>query len=293
MTTAVIDPATLGAALPPSPKSKKLKGEDVGIPVRKMGLAYGDEMPTFWVGGNAFLTLLFSSFSANLPQGEDQFVHSVRLFQDKITDPVLKAQVRAFIGQEAHHSREHDALNEAMVKRGYRLDRIDRRMKNMNQWIRKHQSPAQQLAATVCGEHITALMADYALRDGELLAMTAEPTRTTWAWHSIEELEHKGVAFDVYDHLVGDRKLLHRTMRILLVIFLAHNILDALLMMPRSGQMTNGKMWRDAFGLLRRMVNFSKSDYRDFFKPDYHPWQHDCRATLKEARLKYLNEGAA
>ncbi|HVK98593.1 MAG TPA: metal-dependent hydrolase [Dongiaceae bacterium] len=293
MTTAVIHQVPATIALPGKTKPNKLKGAEVGIPVRKMGLTYGDDMPTLWLGGNAFLTLLFSAFSANLPEGEDQFVYSVRLFQDKITDPVLKAQVRAFIGQEAHHSREHEGLNEAMLKRGYRLDRIENRMKTMNKWMRKYQTPAQQLAGTVCGEHITALMADFALRNpGLLLDITPDPVRTTSAWHSIEELEHKGVAFDVYDQLVGDRKLLQRTMRVMLVFFVGQNILNALQMMPRTGQITNWKMWREAYGTLRAMIRFSRADYRDFFKPDYHPWQHDCRDTLNAARQRYLNEPA-
>ncbi|WP_223235053.1 metal-dependent hydrolase, partial [Acinetobacter baumannii] len=39
--------------------------------------------------------------------------------QDKISDPILLKQVRAFIGQEAHHGKEHDALNAMMLKKGY------------------------------------------------------------------------------------------------------------------------------------------------------------------------------
>lgn len=292
MITAVIDPGAAISTVPEKTKTKpkKLKGADVGIPVRKMGLTYDANLPTFWLMDNAFLSLLFSAFSANLPEGEDQFVYSVRLFQDKITEPNLKAQVRAFIGQEAHHSQEHEALNGELTRRGYPLDRIDRQMKAMNVWMRKNQSPAQQLAGTVCGEHITALMADFILNSPELMDQVAEPTRTTWGWHAIEELEHKGVAFDVYDQLVGDRKLLRRTMRFMTVFFIGMNTLNALSMMPRTGQMTNWKMWREAFGFLRGVVKFSKADYSDFYKPDYHPWQHDCRDTLKAARLRYLNE---
>lgn len=272
---------------------RKLLGKDVGIPVRKMGLTYGPEMPSLWLNNNAFLTMLFSAFSATLPEGEDQFVYSVRLFQDKITDPVLQAQVRAFIGQEAHHSREHEALNNTLISRGFDLGRIERQVKVMNQWMRRYQSPAAQLAGTVCGEHMTALLADFALRDPDFLNSIPEPVRTTWAWHAIEELEHKGVAFDVYDQLVGDRKLLHRTMRVLTLIFFSLNMINALQLMRRTGQLTDLKMWREAFRSLRHMIRFSRSDYRDFFKPDYHPWQHDCLETLKTARAKYLGETGA
>ena len=41
---------------------------------------------------------------------------------DQITDPVPRAQSRAFIGQEGHHSKEHDTFNDAMRKRGIDKD---------------------------------------------------------------------------------------------------------------------------------------------------------------------------
>ncbi len=292
MTTAAIDHAPLDADLPDQPRQKKLKGEDVGIPVRKVRLTYGAEMPTLWFANNGFLTAYFAAFSAAFPEGEGQFIYSVRLFQDKITDPVLQAQVRAFIGQEAHHSQEHDRLNNTMIERGFPLQKVDNTFRWMNRLIRKYQSPADQLAGTVCGEHLTALMAHYALAQPEFLEMVAEPTRTTWAWHAIEELEHKAVAFDVYDQLVGDRKRLRQTMVFLTVIFVLMNTFQALRLMRHTGQLTNWKKWREAFGVLGHMWRASKADCLDFYKDDYHPWQHDSRELLKASKLKYLGEGA-
>lgn len=273
------------------PAGKKLKGKDVGIPVRKMGQLYPDTIPDFWFKNNAFLTLFFTGFSANLPEGEDQFMYSVRLFQNKITDPVLQAQVRAFIGQEAHHSKEHDALNTCMKRKGFPLEKIEQRMRNMNLWMRKNQSPAQQLAGTVCGEHITALMADFMLfKHPEMLEGVPEELRTIWAWHAIEETEHKAVAFDVYDQLVGDRTLLRISMAVMTVFFFSLNTFQALAMLPRTGQMTNLKMWKEALAFLGKMGRESWLEYKDFYKKDFHPWQHDNRANLAAAKQRYLGE---
>src|SRR5262245_10859070 len=132
-----------------SPDGPRLKGKDVGIPVRKLGLPYGADMPTYWFANNAFLTSYFSAFSATLPDGEAQFIHSVRLFKDKITDPVLQAQIRGFIGQEVHHAKEHEAFNAAMVARGIPLDVIERFVVGINEWVRENQPPVAQLASTV------------------------------------------------------------------------------------------------------------------------------------------------
>jgi predicted metal-dependent hydrolase len=274
-------------------KQKKLKGEDVGVPVRRLGQDYSDEIPDFWFKNNAFISLFFTGFSANLPEGEGQFIHSVRLFQDKITNPVLKAQVRAFIGQEAHHSNEHDALNEAMKKRGYRLDRIERVAKKLNGWMRKFQSPQKQLAGTVAGEHITALMSDFFISKHPEFLKDMDPTmEKIWAWHAIEETEHKAVAFDVYDQLVGDRNLLRRTMVEITFFFFTLNTVQALGLMRQTGQMRNLKMWREALGFFTQMVRDLGPEYMDFYKKDYHPWQHDNREVLEEFRQKYLNDAA-
>lgn len=82
-----------------------------------MDFAFPDEIPEFWFNNNALLTMLLTALSSAFPDGERQFIHSVRNYQDKISDPILLKQVRAFIGQEAHHGKEHDALNAMMLKK--------------------------------------------------------------------------------------------------------------------------------------------------------------------------------
>ncbi|MCM1959075.1 metal-dependent hydrolase [Acinetobacter modestus] len=212
-------------------------GRDVGIPVRRMNLSYNDDMPAFWFKDNAFLSLYLSGFSARLPLGEGFFIHSVRLFQHRITDPHQLARVRAFIGQEAHHSREHDVFNNVMKSKGFDLDRIERTLeRDIAEW--KKLSPEEQLAITVCGEHYTALMADFFLKKRPELFEEAVPeVRKIWIWHCIEEIEHKSVAFDVYMRFVGDRKLLHRTMRRITAYTIRTGMVEALQLTASAGQM--------------------------------------------------------
>lgn len=271
-------------------RTTRLQGKDVGIPVRKMGLSYDENIPGLWFNNNVFLTMLFSGFSATLPAGEAHFIHSVRQFQDKITDPVLMAQVRAFIGQEGHHSKEHDTFNSAMKMNGLDLGRIEKRMKSMTQLWKTKLSPTKNLAMTVCAEHFTALLADFTLsKHPEVLEMMTPEVRKIWAWHSIEEIEHKAVAFDVYDQFVGDRKLLRRTMVEVSTLFMVTSMINALTLMPRS-ELTNWSMWKEAFGIMGKLHRSSWSDYKDFYKIDFHPWQHNSSEGLKNAKLKYLGE---
>ena len=86
----------------------------IDIEVRRMDFEFKDNIPEFWYDNDPLLTLFLTALSATFPEGEKQFIQAVRNYQGEITDPVLMKQIRAFIGQEAHHSKEHDALNDLM-----------------------------------------------------------------------------------------------------------------------------------------------------------------------------------
>lgn len=265
----------------------------VEIRVRKMGKDYA-QTPSYWFDNDPFLSLFFTAFSATLPVGEKQFIHSVRLFQERISDPVLREEIRAFIGQEAHHAKEHDAFNRLMAERGLSTDRIEQRMARMFEWIREHASPEQQLANTVCAEHFTAMMADYMLtKSPELMERMDPAMRNLWAWHAIEEAEHKAVAFDVYRQQVNDVWRLRRTMVLISLSIAGHVTFDALQLMREAGELRNVKSWRKGLKQLfgrGGMFPAMAREYLDFYRRDFHPWQHDNRQSLARARAKYLGE---
>lgn len=275
--------------------AREADARPVEIRVRKMGKDYA-ATPDYWFDNDPFLSMFFTAFSASLPDGEKQFIHSVRLFQDRITDPVLREEIRAFIGQEAHHAKEHDALNRMMADKGYSIPRIEKRMRRLFQWFRDNQPPEQQLANTVCAEHFTALMADYMLSKApENLGKMDPAMRNLWAWHAIEEAEHKAVAFDVYKQEVDDTWLLRRTMVLLTVSIMAHTTYDAIQLLKEAGELRNLRSWRKGLGFLfgpKGMMASMAKDYFDFYRADFHPWQHDNRKALAAARAKYLGEPA-
>lgn len=269
---------------------RRLTGKDVGVPVRKLGQKYDQGIPINWFRDNAFASMFFVGFSAKLPEGEAQFMHSVRLFQDRITDPVLQAQVRAFIGQEAHHSKEHDALNAILEQQGYSLRRIEASVRWHSQWQQRHWSPQEQLAFTVCAEHITALLSDYLLRRRpDLLDHMAPLMAKLWAWHAIEETEHKAVAFDVYEQLVADRKLLYRTMIMFTLVFLVSNTAHAAELTVKHARWRDWAMWKTGFGLLAELLRDTRDDYLAFYRDDFHPWDLDNREALAQARARWLD----
>src|SRR5690606_7273443 len=108
-----------------------------------------------------------------------------------------------------------------------------------------------------------------------------------WRWHALEETEHKAVCFDAYEQVVG-RGVRGYGLRV--GAFLLANLLFWSLFMPfyvvmvaRAGGLFRLKGWWQVVqlvvgrpGVLRRAL----PDWADFFRRDFHPWQHDNRAFL-------------
>jgi len=156
-----------------------------------------NEVPRFWFDNDPFRTRMFDALSLTFPVGERYFIQSVRALRDKITDPDLQQRVTDFIRQEAQHGIAHDKMNEEMLHQGMPVDQFEKFMGAHFEHILKHRSKQYNIAMTAAAEHLTALMAETFYSKQETLAEVHPFVRALFAWHSIEEMEHRDVAFDV------------------------------------------------------------------------------------------------
>ncbi|MDI1350035.1 metal-dependent hydrolase [Aquabacterium sp.] len=183
-----------------------LTGAKVGIPPRHIDFRFSEAPQRyFFFDQNPLASLVFVVFSGIFPPGERFFMESVRNFRDRITDPVLKAQVSGFMGQEALHGREHDRLNDFFRERGFDVDLPARYVRFGLRQLERF-SPRLQLACTTQMEHFTAHLAEQWLTDKALAASSDPEMLKLWYWHALEELEHKSVAYDVFDLIGGTQR---------------------------------------------------------------------------------------
>jgi len=284
---AIVTVETAKTATKSAPASaKRALGTTVNIPPRRLDFEFSTESPRYYYDNNPFHSSFLTALSSLFPEGESFFVESVRHYRDQITDPTLKAQVSGFIGQEAMHSKEHQAFNDMATRQGYPVDKVDAILAKVLGFAHKRLPKAVQLSITVSLEHYTAIIAEMLLRDADVHEKFAGEARHLWLWHALEENEHKTVAYDVYEQVVGSYALRAGTMIPVTAIFFAAVFAVHLSFLAKDGQLFKFKqnasalkyLWNGKKGVFSRLL----PQYLDFFKRDFHPKHHDTDALLKE-----------
>lgn len=254
---------------------------DIRIPVRRMDFAFPDDMPRYWYKGNPWITHFMNSLSSVFPDGERFFIDTVRHYQGEITDPELQKQIRAFIGQEAHHGKEHEHFNALLEERfGVPTSKIAGWAKNGLAMAKKRLSPPGQLAITIALEHFTAILASQLFNHPEIMEELDAAYGEMFLWHAVEETEHKAVAFDVYQQVDGRYWVRALTMVRTTIMFLGTQFAQTAWLVARDGKLTDVKsfveflrfLWIEP-GPMRRII----PEYLAYYRPDFHPWQHDNR----------------
>ena len=259
---------------------------DLTITPRDRRFGRGTSTDRWWMGGDPIATALYNALSATFPKGEAFFVESVRKFRDG-ADPKLAAEIKAFVSQEVMHSREHIAFNKRAHDAGYDLKPLEDRVDWRLDFVRSKPAIAS-LAATLALEHYTAILAHELLRDPRHLADADPESAALWRWHAIEEIEHKGVAYDTWLHATRDWPRFRRwwvksfVMIVTTIKFFRGRTEGMLELLRQDGLTGAGVKWRlfkYAFGrpgMARKVMGA----WASFFLPGFHPWNHDDRALI-------------
>ncbi|TFI57493.1 metal-dependent hydrolase [Sphingomonas parva] len=265
---------------------------DLTITPRDQRFGRGSKTDRWWLGGDPVGTALYNALSATFPKGEAFFVESVRAYREG-ADPKLAADIRAFTTQEVMHSREHVAFNKRAVDAGYDLTELVRVVDERLAIIRARH-PIVNLAATMALEHFTAMLAHQLLADPAHLRDADPETAALWRWHAVEEIEHKGVAYDTWLHATRGMTRFKRwsiKARVMLLVtehFLVDRAKGALELLRQDG-ITGPKAWWRLFwfsfvrpGMMRKVMGA----WLSFFLPRFHPWNHDDRALIQAEEAK-------
>jgi len=254
------------------------------IEPRDLSLGAPLEAPHYWMGGDPFSTHLFNALSMTFPEGEAFFVASVRKLRDRVTDETLRKQVRGFLAQESFHRREHDAFNAWLRAGGVEVDKYYAEVKVLLDRPRRRATPLMQLAVTCALEHLTATMAEAWLTKPDMRDKAHSSVRTLWTWHAMEELDHKAVAFDVYVAAGGTYPVRIVAMIGATAFIIMQVSKMQLRMLAKDRRLHPGMLARGVWEYWGPRGHFTRMipAYLRYFKPGFHPWQHDDSALITD-----------
>ncbi|TNC83594.1 MAG: metal-dependent hydrolase [Alcanivorax sp.] len=270
-------------------------GLTMEVTPRQMDFDFPDTIPRYWFDDNPYITHFLNALSSVFPEGERFFIETVRYYQDQIEDPELQKAIRGFIGQEAHHGKQHEAYNQLIEKQGYPLNAFGRFVKKRLAATREFLHPSQRLGITIALEHFTAILAHQALSDPAFTAKAPQPFKNLILWHAIEETEHKAVAYDVFQAVCGDNRIRRGTMFRVTLFFWIHIFALQAVLLWKDGVPIRPVKFMQAVnylvgkpGLLRKVAR----DYLDYYKADFHPWQQDNRALIADWKSRFTDLAA-
>lgn len=245
-------------------------------PRKAPDLGLDGDIPRFWLGGDAFKTRFIDAMAMTFPDGERYFIQCVREWRDQVTDPALAGQVKDFIYQEGQHGMVHTQYNERLKQQGMAVDHILGRIVERLNHYRKTYSKAFNLGRTAGAEHLTAMMC-HGFFGTDMMAQADPRIRAMYAWHSVEEIEHKAVAFDVFQKIArGGYWTRVLSMLHVSVLFPLYTLLIMRHMLKVDGQNSWGIWLRGLWwlygpkGLWPRLL----PHYFAYFMPGFHPWKH-------------------
>lgn len=271
------------------------------------------DSPAHWLPDDPFASHIMNAMSLYLPPGELMFCRAFQQALPYIEDERLREAVQAFIRQEAMHARQHDAAAEKLLaQQGIHAEEVTAWV----EWLVRdgplaekpfgkpvpdslHKAWIRFGAGVISSiEHATCYLGNFALDNSSWEeAGGAEAVIALLKWHGAEEIEHRCVAFDVYEELGGGYGLRLGQFVFGLPLILGLTLAGAskILSQDEAIPARESKPWRPAFwrawarsakrGHLPSVAWMIREQLR-YLKPDYNPVQEGDTAKA----LAWLNQ---
>lgn len=251
------------------------------------------ELPKYWFDNSPFKTHFFNAVSIIIPPAENVVVHAIKHSRNFLTDPVLKAQTAEMVAQENWHSFSHRQYNAWLTRIGlpapelgaWFLNKLLKAKKRVDNTI----GSKGWLLAVICGEHNAACMMEYFLERPRILAQMHPHFRQAWVWHFLEEIEHKGSAVDMWHDLKerdNYRRIgLHVGFIYYMIRFRTNHAQMVIKLLHADKQLWKWQTLKDAASFLWGRDGLHTKTFiplLKFFKPNFHPWDHDTRYLLEQ-----------
>ncbi len=171
--------------------------------VRHMPFEFPDEIDPVFIDGDHDQSFRFIAGSLLLPHLEPYLIRSMRAAEKHVTDPTVLDGLKRFAAQEAQHYRMHMKFNASIRRSGFPgLEALEKELSDDYHRFTNTKSLRFNLAYAEGFEALT-MNAIKQMMGPNGFGEDLPPFMQMIEWHFVEELEHRTVAFDVYDHVCG------------------------------------------------------------------------------------------
>jgi predicted metal-dependent hydrolase len=248
---------------------------------RDLKFGMDDNVPSRWSPEQPEFSHVASAFMAALPYLEPYFIQNIREALPLLADKQIARDARAFIQQEARHAQQHRDWNQVLARRFPGFDALERKIKTRLTNSRKRYSLPFRLAYTSGYEALTYQIACFILAERQTLLQGADPRMLAMlAWHAAEEVEHKSVAFDVFQAVHGGYMLRLAGFGAAFVTSVRDIQAIMFFLMRADGLLQDAESRGRLRTLRRRLLIKLVPEFRHYLRPSYHPSQHEDPAIV-------------
>ncbi len=245
------------------------------ITVRRPDFEWPPDLPVLPIADDRSRSCELVALSFTLPYLEPYLIRTMRLAAKEMTDPELRAEIKAFSGQEAQHFQNHARINELVraqlsPKNATAMQALEDGLEADYRRFSTNRSLAFNLAYAEGFEAMTFALARSAMRLSDVGEM--EPAWSgLLAWHLSEEIEHRTVTFDAYNHVIG-RYPYRVAVGTVAQLHFVRTLLRMATVLQQETVKPDAKMWRTVSQAARR--NWRNGAIRGTLRatlPSYNP----------------------
>jgi hypothetical protein len=175
---------------------------DQRMTMRRMPFSYTKNTNAHWNKDKPEFSQIVNAASLAMPYLEPYLIRTMRQARPEITDPALQQSLDQYVFQEAQHYQQHRKYNHGISSTYESAVEIERRLAKDYKSLEENRSLRFNLAYAEGFESMALAIGGMLIEEREFLFGNSDSTVASLVlWHFVEEIEHKNVAFDVFDHL--------------------------------------------------------------------------------------------
>lgn len=250
------------------------------FPVRNIKFNF-DPSTRYWFDKDPLYSHFLNILSAITAQGELFLIRMLRTLRERINDPVLQADISAFIGQEAMHAKEHTAYHRYADQNGIDIETFEQQLIQIYTLLDRTIPLMDRMAIGCAIEHCNGTFGAELLRNNVWNQRMVGPLRDLWLWHAVEENEHKAVFFDAY-HAAGGgytRRIVWMVLGCsifagLMTYGTARLLIADKKFLSKKHLQSISQIAHPKTGLFNIIV---LKEFFDYIRPSFHPFDYDTK----------------